>query len=390
MNILIVSEYFYPHFGGVEQVFFEVGKRLAAQNHTVTVFTTQEPDINIDERLSLKKKMWGGLISFFEVEGITVVRLRVPNIFRRYLFAIMGFPCILVLFPRVDLIHSSSNYTIAITCFMAAKILGKPVTMSVWEIWHTLWFSFYSPIIGFCFWVYEKLIISFPFDFFITPSKFVYGQIPRILPEKKIAIPLAGKKLRFDKTSAQNLRSKYRLKSTFVFLYYGRFGKSKGVEILIRSFPKVSKRCRNCRLLLFISNLSEGNKKILTSLIQKYTIGSVVEIHPHIPEQKLAAHLSLADCIVISDRTISFGLAALEASYIGRPIVTTTGGALPEVAYGKVIFVKPGSDEALADGMIDAIKGRFKKIPKKNFSWDKTSQEYERIFQKVTDSLQRK
>ena len=50
MNILIVSEYFFPHFGGVEQVFFEVGKRLAAKNHTVTVFTTQEPDINIDER----------------------------------------------------------------------------------------------------------------------------------------------------------------------------------------------------------------------------------------------------------------------------------------------------------------------------------------------------
>lgn len=380
MNILIVSEYFYPHFGGVEQVFWETGRRLASKGHTITVFTTSEPFSPEDKKIIYKKKILGGLISYFTMGHVTVVRLSVPSLFRRYLFAIFGFPCLLFLFPKVDVIHSSSNYTIAITCFIAGRFLNKPVTMSVWEIWNSLWFTFYSPFIGFFFWLYEKFILLFPFNYFITPSQFVLNQLSAIPSDKKISIPLAGKELKPNKKQAVELRKKYHLEKRFLFLYFGRFGKSKGVEILISSFQKIASKYPNMRLLLFISNLSTDNKQILSQLIQKKNKSQIL-LYSHIPEEELAGHLSMADCVVTPDQTISFGLSALEASYIGRPILTTTGGALPEVVFGKVVFVVPGSTNELAKGMINAYHNKFTHIPKKHFSWNKTTNGYERIFQ---------
>lgn len=378
MKILIVCEYFYPHLGGVEQVVYEVGKRLVRNQHRVTIFTTEEKISPTDIKLKKGGRSYFGFLNWYSYEGMTLIRLMTPVIFKRYLFPIIGFPFLLILSYRSDILHCANNYSIALACFLSGKLTGRKVTISVWEIWDRLWFSFYNFISASAYWLYEKLILSLPFDVFIAPSRFVYGQIINVNQNNKKIIKLGHKNIKPNKKRAAKLRKKYG-KGKFIYFYYGRFGKSKGVEDLIAAFSKLAREADDVKLVLNISNLRETGK-IINKLIKIHNIRHETEITGGISEEELEGYLTLADCVVTPDLTISFGLATLEASVMNKPVISSNGGALKEVAYGKVIFFKPGDTEDLLKALIKAKRGEFENIKDKNFSWDKTAQEYEQVF----------
>lgn len=386
MKILIVIEYFYPHIGGVETVFMEIGRRFASQRENVIIFTTSESSKSLETALKAKNRKLFGLIYEYEYKGIRIIRLSLPQLLRRYVFASLALPLMLLLFRDVDVIHSANNYTVALPCFLFGKLTGKPVTITVWEIWDRLWFTFYPKIIGFFFWIYEKTTLSLPFNIFFTPSTFVSNQLVNISNDKKVLAPLSGKSLEFNKNKRVIVRKYFNVEKNFVFLYYGRWGKNKGIETLIKAFAKTNKKFPSTRLFLFISHPSQKIERQIFELIVSLKLRKTIFLLPPISETNLAATLSSADCVVIPDMSAAFGLSALEASEAQRPIVTTTAGAIPEVVFGKVIFVRPASIASLAEGMMKAYLGKWKLIPKKNFSWDKTTKEYTKAFAKLLKS----
>src|SRR3989337_4486134 len=123
MKILIYIEYFYPHIGGVEQVFLEVGKRLIAKKNEIIVFTTDEPYQTANKIIKKKKTYLAGLLKEYDIKGIRVVRLSLPKFLKRYLFPFIGLPISFMMFGHVDLIHSANNYSVAIPSFLLAKML---------------------------------------------------------------------------------------------------------------------------------------------------------------------------------------------------------------------------------------------------------------------------
>lgn len=385
MKILIVVEYFYPHIGGVERVFLEIGKRLIKRGNKVVVFTTSETQPFLPS-LKCNKKRLGGLIKYYKYQGITITRLSLPTQFKRYIFAFFSLPFMFFLFPDVDIVHSANNYTVALPTFLFARLTRKPITITVWEIWGKLWLSFYPQFLGIFFLFYEKLILCLPFDLFFTPSRFVYNQLNTENSYKKAVAPLSGKSLEFNKSKRAHLRSHYNIQNNFVFLYYGRWGKNKGVDILIKAYAKIVDQFPDSRLFLFIPQPTLDIGSRIFSLISSYNLQDFARLFPGIPESDystLASTLSFADCVVIPDVAAAFGMSALEASEAQRPIVTTKAGGLPEVAYGKVIFAKPGSVRSLAQSLVKACKGRWKTIPQKNFSWDKTASIYQNQFKNL-------
>jgi glycosyltransferase involved in cell wall biosynthesis len=68
----------------------------------------------------------------------------------------------------------------------------------------------------------------------------------------------------------------------------------------------------------------------------------------YVPEDDKAALLSGADVFAYPSRYEGFGLPVLEAMACGTPVVTTTGGSLPEVAGDAAALVEPGDAAALA------------------------------------------
>ena len=105
---------------------------------------------------------------------------------------------------RSDILHCANNYSIALACFLSGKLTGRKVTISVWEIWDRLWFSFYNFISASAYWLYEKLILSLPFDVFIAPSRFVYGQIINVNQNNKKIIKLGHKNIKPNKKPILN------------------------------------------------------------------------------------------------------------------------------------------------------------------------------------------
>ena len=68
----------------------------------------------------------------------------------------------------------------------------------------------------------------------------------------------------------------------------------------------------------------------------------------YVPEADKAALLTGADVFAYPSRYEGFGLPVLEAMACATPVVTTTGGSLPEVAGDAATLVDPGDDAALA------------------------------------------
>ena len=65
-------------------------------------------------------------------------------------------------------------------------------------------------------------------------------------------------------------------------------------------------------------------------------------------EADKAALLTGADVFAYPSRYEGFGLPVVEAMACGSPVVTTTGGSLPEVAGDAATLIEPGDDDALA------------------------------------------
>jgi glycosyltransferase involved in cell wall biosynthesis len=74
----------------------------------------------------------------------------------------------------------------------------------------------------------------------------------------------------------------------------------------------------------------------------------------YVPDADLAALYSGADAFVFPSRYEGFGLPVLEAMQCGVPVVTTTGGSLPEVAGDAALLVAPDAGDALVEAMLEA------------------------------------
>ena len=67
-------------------------------------------------------------------------------------------------------------------------------------------------------------------------------------------------------------------------------------------------------------------------MINKTRIKNRVKFIGYVPNQELTDLYSISDCIVIPSQVEeAFGLVALEAMKMGKPVIASNSGALPEV-----------------------------------------------------------
>ena len=120
MNILFVLENYLPHIGGVETVFRNLMEGLVKKGHSVNLVT---------HRLKGTKKLEN-------IRGVSVYR--VSCLGSRYLFSFLAVPQIVRLAKRCELIHTTT-FNAAPPAFVAAKVTGKPIILTVHEVWLNNW-----------------------------------------------------------------------------------------------------------------------------------------------------------------------------------------------------------------------------------------------------------
>jgi glycosyltransferase involved in cell wall biosynthesis len=174
----------------------------------------------------------------------------------------------------------------------------------------------------------------------------------------------------------------------FLYLYFGRPGRPKGVEVLLRAVPAIQHRLPTSHLVLILAPEPAARYAELKGLIDRLGPGLNIHVQAPLPSrQDLARCLVDADCIVIPSITEGFGLTTVEACSLGVPVVATRAGAIPEVISGRHILVGPASASALAGGVVRAWRHDFDPWkPAPSFSWKQMATAYEACYQELLAS----
>jgi len=118
----------------------------------------------------------------------------------------------------------------------------------------------------------------------------------------------------------------------------------KGLRYLLQAVSDVARK-RNLRLVVVGQPKKDGD---IPSLIQELGIGGRVEFTGRIRQEDLVHHYAEAAAAVVPSVYEGFGLPAGEAMACGVPVISTRGGALPEVVGDAGLLVPPADAAALA------------------------------------------
>jgi glycosyltransferase involved in cell wall biosynthesis len=119
----------------------------------------------------------------------------------------------------------------------------------------------------------------------------------------------------------------------------------KDLPTLVRAFAALAPELPHT---LVLTGLAGWGSQALAGAVAASGVAGRVRLTGYLPEQDKAALLSGADLLVYPSRYEGFGLPVLEAMACGTPVVTTTGGSLPEVAGDAALLVPPGDPQQLA------------------------------------------
>jgi glycosyltransferase involved in cell wall biosynthesis len=125
----------------------------------------------------------------------------------------------------------------------------------------------------------------------------------------------------------------------------------KGLYYLLQSIAQIVTK-RPVKLVVIGSPKKNGG---IENLIRKLGIGRYVHFTGRIDHDAFARQYARASVAVIPSLYEGFGLPAGEAMACGVPVVSTTGGALPEVVGDAGILVPPADSRALTNAILDLL-----------------------------------
>lgn len=191
--------------------------------------------------------------------------------------------------------------------------------------------------------------------------------------------------IRYDRKSH---RKKWGVNDKKVILFTGMPHPHKGLQILLEALCIINS---DSICLMIVGQ----QKEHLIRLKEKFNHKFIISIGPQ-PHSKMPEFLSLADLVVLPQRSTSFAKAQVpgkifEAMAMAKPIIATTVSDLPEILDGCGWIVEPEEPEKLAEAIQYVFnhpeeaeemgwKAREKCI--KKYSWDAMEEILDGVFRK--------
>jgi glycosyltransferase involved in cell wall biosynthesis len=201
------------------------------------------------------------------------------------------------------------------------------------------------------------------------------------ISEGKISVIHEGIDPRFhhpaDEEALARVRRRYGLPERYA-LYVGTIEPRKNLPTLFEAWARL-----RYRLPLVIAGKKGWLFQETFSRVESLDLGGVVQFTGFVADEDLPALYAQADIFVFPSLYEGFGLPVLEAMACGTPVVTTTGGSLPEVAGDAALLVKPGDVDALTDAvdrllhdpsLADDLRARGISRARQ-FSWERAARE---------------
>ena len=169
----------------------------------------------------------------------------------------------------------------------------------------------------------------------------------------------------------------------------------KGLRYLLRAYAKLLQQYPELELLI-VSKPKPGGKT--ERLIDHLGIADKVQFVSGISTAQMVRYYAEATIAVVPSVYEGFGLPAGEAMACGVPVISTDGGALPEVVGDAGVIVPAKSVDALADAIDDLLqhpdkrdqlgaRGRERILQK--FCWDVCAEQMAKYYQQVLNHADR-
>ncbi|MFO7722265.1 MAG: glycosyltransferase family 4 protein [Bacteroidales bacterium] len=358
-RVLFILEHFFPYLGGVEQLFGQLTKALAGRGVEVTVLTTRhDPTLPVEEML----------------EGVRIRRIRAGN---RYLFTLLALPLAIRYAIRARVVFTST-YNAAVPAFIAAALARKPVIITVHEVWGHLWFRF--PWLGKApaalHFLFEKLVISLPFRRMVAVSDFTRATLLHrgITPEK---VEMVHNGLDYNRIDQyRQPRPEGFSPSPEKFIYYGRLGHSKGLDLIVKGGARYLQKNPGAVIELVVPEVPRRFRRRLEKEVASTPCRDRILITASLPEAELFRRLQDATAVLIPSRSEGFCYVAAECAALGVPVISSGQGALTETAGGKVVTLSSLTPDGLCEAMEKACAGEFKDVPVRRFPLEDQVQQY--------------
>ena len=168
----------------------------------------------------------------------------------------------------------------------------------------------------------------------------------------------------------------------------------KGLNFLLEAVAQIRKK-QPVKLTVIGEPKKNG---IIENLVVKLGVRDVVHFTGRIANEEFADYYAKSTVAVVPSLYEGFGIPAAEAMACGVPLITTSGGALPEVVGTAGIIVPPADSNALAKAIIQLLNSPDERVKYAKaglervnsvFSWSKAAKEVVEVYREAIDGHRR-
>jgi D-inositol-3-phosphate glycosyltransferase len=223
-------------------------------------------------------------------------------------------------------------------------------------------------------------------------------------PERVFVVPPGIDLATFQPLDRADARRKIGYGAGRLLLFVGRLERLKGVEIAIQALALLSDRAHDdLRLIVLGDDARQGaardgeesEKERLKAVAASLGVRDRVDFLGSVAHHELPYFYAAADAVVMPSYSESFGLVALEAQACGRPVVGSGVSGLRSVVRDEVSgYLIDDHDAAiyaerigrlLADPELAQQMGRRGRLLAQRFSWTRTADGLEGLFDDVIE-----
>ena len=282
--------------------------------------------------------------------------------------------------------------------FMLIKSLGVPFISTIHHplsIDRSTWFEYPSD-----FGIKMKRVLYYP----LVMQKFVANRMDRIITvshdsavEINRAFGVDSEKIKvvyngMDSSIFYPVKNPKKKKNSVIFVGNVE-DRKKGIAYLLKAMTLT----RN-RVNLTIVDGGAPNRNYVPRWIDKFDLNGSVKFTGKIPMDRLIQLYSETEIAVCPSLYEGFGFPAAEAMACELPVISSTGGALPEVVGEHMktgYFVEPRDSAAIAEGIDyllenEDVRRRMGKAARKRilsvFTWENAAREMETIYEETINA----
>jgi glycosyltransferase involved in cell wall biosynthesis len=374
MRVALVGDEYYPDVGGASHYAFELSLQLVKLGIEAVVITHTHPGQPEEEAIAgVKIKRVKGWVLNDPHRAASLLLFR-----RCHKYILDG---------KFDVVHGLDVYSsMALMAIRFARRHRIPCVLTCHTVMDSLFLIFWQRLGGWAFRLRraDRLIA-------VSRSAAHFSQSLGF-PEKIITVVPNGVDLSCfnGEIDASLMRKELGIGDEPLVVTASRLIRRKTPALLILAFARVLKVVPDAKLVIAGSGREEDN---LSRQIKSLNITNSVFMVGGLSKEKVAQLLAAADVFALPSKVESFGLALLEASAVGVPIVCSNSGGVPEVFQDgfNALLYPPGDDNAMAKAIICLIQDEelAKKISANavetasRFTWEMAAKQTLRVYEEV-------